>query len=390
MLNFEHFIFNKSTVPTNDTERREFYARLEEQFYTEINASEAARNYFAKYDPIHVDSFIKSYASRKAHLTQCYEYYFNAYHKKEIAELDFQKLAEKMIHLILQKKLFNMQLLWRAGKLEIEGVDICYDFQFWERFIITCPFIPPVTEFELDIMKDFLSDPGTTDESIELDMHTRQDYEWIIEKDSRGLTENMPEWYDFYDMRMGTSSLLLLPDIRGNKEEFYLELARNEQKRKNPSLYNSSATYNQQPMLMGFGKDLFEFSEVFESDKYFKALFKYNNYLSEKDRKYPNTDDINEAIELLFDADRPVYFSSHLNWDEAIMDAAKQYRNTKIFEALGFAWEEYRLMKELGISKFETPEEIRKRHKKDDIVQLYRTKILEGRVLNGDPADFNY
>lgn len=48
------------------------------------------------------------------------------------------------------------------------------------------------------------------------------------------------------------------------------------------------------------------------------------------------------------------------------------------------------MMKELGLYKDKSPEEIKKEYNKDGIVQLFREKILEGRVKNGEPKDFNY
>lgn len=98
----------------------QFFKDLQQQFYEEISASEEAKEYFSKYYPSSVDSFIKSYASKKVHLAQCYEYYERLYSEKETANLDYQKKAENMLIAILQKKLFNIQLQWRAGKIDID------------------------------------------------------------------------------------------------------------------------------------------------------------------------------------------------------------------------------------------------------------------------------
>ena len=133
MINFDQFSYNKSTFPADEFERKQFFKKLEQTFYEEIKSSAVAKEYFSNYSDYSVESFVKTYASRKSHLVQCYEFYSGAYHEKEISELKFQKSAEEMLGLILQKKLFNMQLLWRAGQLEIEEIVISYDFQFWEK-----------------------------------------------------------------------------------------------------------------------------------------------------------------------------------------------------------------------------------------------------------------
>ena len=65
-------------------------------------------------------------------------------------------------------------------------------------------------------------------------------------------------------------------------------------------------------------------------------------------------------------------------------------RQSEIVETLDFAFDEYRMMKDLGFAKDKSPDEIAKAYSKDYLVQFYREKILEGRVKNGEPKDFNY
>jgi len=48
------------------------------------------------------------------------------------------------------------------------------------------------------------------------------------------------------------------------------------------------------------------------------------------------------------------------------------------------------MMKELGFSKDKSPEEITKEYNNDPLVQLFREKILQGRVQNGESKDFDY
>lgn len=385
MINFDHFSYNKSTFPTDEFEKKKFFKKLELQFYEEIKNSEVAKEYLRNYSENSVENFVKSYASRKSHLVQCYEFYAEAYHEKEISELEFQKKAEDMLILILQKKLFNMQLLWRAGQLEIDEIVLSYDFQFWKNHVLSCPFIPPVGKHEVDLMKDYLLLFDENDE-VEYDYHNWQDYDSIARKDENGLMEEIPEWYEFYDSRMGTGTLLLLPNHKGIKEDFYLDLCHKDYQNKNPSPgYSQPAPY-----LAGYTQDYIDFAKYFETDKYFKALFKYYKYYEEKEKRDPNYDDVNEAIQFLFTADRPIYFHSHLTWDKAIIVAAKEYRNIKIAESLDFVFEEYLMMKDLGFSRDKSQQEIKTEYDNDTIVHHYRKNILKGRMLNGEPEDFNY
>lgn len=384
-MNFDHFKYNRASLPKDVNERQNFFTQLEQEFCEEIKNSETAREYFANYRPDSIETFIKSYVSRKVHLLQCYEYYSGIYHEKENSELDYYKKAEEILGVILQKKLFNLQLQWRAGQLVIGEIEIAYDFQFWEKHILACPFIPTITTKELEMMKEYLLS-FYEDDGIENFYTQWQDYDYITQKDEYGDLDNLPDWYDFYDSRMGTRMLLLLPNLKGAKEDFYLGISSKPVEEANPS-ENSPEPL---PYLNSYGESIFDFSKHFEKDKYFSALFKYYKYFEEKERKYPNADELKEAVQFLQTADRPVYLKSHLPWDQAILSAMKEYRNTRIVEALDFAYDEYLMMKELGLYKDKSPEEIKKEYNNDFIVQLFHEKILEGRVQNGEPGDFNY
>ena len=385
MINFDHFKYNKASLPADADERQKFYKQLEHEFYEEVKNSETAREYFANYRPDSIENFMKSYATRKVHLLQCYEFYSDEYHEKEISELSYQRNAEEMLELILQKKLFNMQLRWRAGQLVIDGIDISHDFEFWAKHILACPFVPAITSHELELMKEYLL---RFDEDDEVDDHyiQWQDYDSLTQKDEHDDMEDMPDWYNFYDLRMGTDKLLLLPDHKGTMEDFYLDFSRKPVETVNPPLNNPVP----KPYLFGWGTDIFDFAKHFEKDKYFSALFKYYKYYEEKEHRRPNFDDLKQAIEYLLTADRPIYLKSQLTWDKALITAAKEYRNTKIVEALNFAFDEYLMMKELGFSKDKSQEEIIKEYNDDHLVQLFREKILQGRVRNGESKDFNY
>lgn len=384
MLDFDHFTYNKSAVPKDAKGKMEFFKQLEQQFYEEIKGSDTAKEYFMSYTPDSIESFIKSYVSKKVHLSQCYEFYADEYHEKENSELYFQRKAEDKLILILQKKLFDMQLRWRAGQLDIDELVISYDFQFWENHILSCPFIPTIEKHEIDLMKGYLLSFDNEDD----DFHYRnwQDYDSITEKSENGLMDDYPKWYEFYDSRMGTGALLLLPNRKGMKEEFYLDLFHQDYRKNNPSPdYAPTKSY-----LAGFTQEIIDFSKIFETDKYFKALFKYYNYHEEKENRDPNYDDLIEAIDFLFKADRPVHCHPHLTWDKAIIAASREYENTKIAESLNFVFEEYLMMKDLGFSSDKTLKEIKAEYDNEPIVKYYRQNILKGRMLNGEPEDFNY
>lgn len=385
MLNFDRFIYNSDSLPKDDHERKQFFKKLEEQFYEEIKNSALAKEYFLNYSETSIEFFIRSYASKKAHLAQYYRYYADVYHEKEISELQFQKFAEDMLKCILQKKLFNMQVLWRADQLGLNEINFSYDFQFWEDHILSCPFIPLIEKKEVDVMKAYLLLFNEFDE-VDQSYFDWQDYDALTEKDEEGRMQEMPEWYEYYDSRMGTGSLLTLPNLKGQKEKYYQRLNAIDHQKK----YPPPSASPQAPFLMGSTQDLINFGQFYETDQYFLALLKYFNYSDQKDHRDPNYTDLEQAISFLLTADRPIYCKSHLNWDAAILAAAKEYKNTKIAENLDFVYEEYLMMKDLGISTDKSMKEIKQEYDDDMIVSHYRKTILKGRTLNGEPEDFNY
>jgi hypothetical protein len=385
MINFDDFKHNLASLPVDALEKQKYLKQLEECFYNELKSSETAQAYFNNYRPDCIETFIKTYATRKVHLVQCQEFYSGHYHEKEISELHFQKKAGEMLELILQKKMFNLQLRWRAGQLVIDGVDITYDFEFWGKHVLACPFIPAITRREVELIKEYLLQFNEDDE-IDEHYYSWQDYDELTRKSEDGLMDDYPGWYEFYDSRMGTGALLILPDHKGTMENFYLDLIRK------PLLENYIPSVNPEPApyLFAWREDLFDFAKHFETDKYFRALFKYYRYYDEKENRRPNYDDLEQAIRFLLKADRPVYLKAHLTWDNAILAAVKEYQNTKIVEALDFAYEQYLLMRDLGFSMGKTLEEVKAEYDNNDIVKIYRKNILDGRLLNGEPEDFNY
>ncbi|MDR1173162.1 MAG: hypothetical protein LBL24_11985 [Bacteroidales bacterium] len=396
MIEFDDFIYHKSRIPKEDTK---FFEDLEKKFSDEITQSPKATAYFEKFKAADVKYFIQSYAQTKANLVRFYNLFNSEYREHEEYEYRFHERAESALHAILQKKLFNIQLKWRANLLKFEsnledlnrpGLDVCFDFIFWEQHIASCPFIEPIGEHEKDMMKEYLL--TVVLDRYEPDIDTAywfwQHYEIIMEKDEDGDLADMPEWYEFYDLRAGTGSLLLLPNLREEKENFYLKLSRNNGENQTSSMPLPVETDNR-PELSGYGQDLIDFAKAFETDKHFIQLFKgYEVDYHKRNRPIP-PEEVKYAIEELAMADRKITLPAHLNWDEAIVYAAKKYINTKTAEALDIVYDEYLMRCELGIKTAE---------KKDadlsntylDISRQTKKAILNGRIKNGEPANFDY
>ncbi len=393
MVGFDDFEYNKELFPKDEDENRLYFKQLNAKFVEEINNSEKAKEFFKNYREDSVGSFVKYYVNHKTMLVQYYDYYNRLYEEFEHYDHKYQKKAEYVLLAILQKKLFNMQILWRANQLKIDGIEMCFDFQFWEKYIKSCPFVPPIEEHEKDLMKQYLKSIDEQENDI-FDSHFFwwQDYHELTRKYDDDSMDNMLDWYEYYDSMLGTGALLSLPDERDKLEEFYMDLARQERRKEfeKTAAASKPVKIDNRKSLFSFGSDFYEFAKYYETDKHFQQLFKASEYNYNKDDRDPPPEAIEHAIEILETADRKVYLPSHLNWDEAIIAGANKYVNTKIAESLDAAYDEYKMLIELGMFADKTEEEIKKLYEEDDIVKMYRNSILTGRRLNGEPEDFNF
>ncbi len=387
-MDFSNFIYHKSKVPSKKWENEKFFSDLKDKFVKEISQSDLYKEYKEKYNEKSVEGFINAYATIKSDLCKSYDYYFRIGEKE--GELKFRKDTENAFRLLKQKKLFNLQLQWRAEKIKLDGVKMCEDFAFWGKNIDDCHFLPKITEHEVTILKEYIKNNNGVEEIFHYHAYFYQNYYEIMEKDEKGLPSNMPDFYDYYDTMMGTSSLLLLPDKRGPKEEFYHDLNRNELHKK---VKNKSKNSPEKPKKHLFSYDLNEtlnFAEKFETDNHVKELFRYYKILHSKTRDTIDRVDLNEAIRILDDADEDIIMPGGKKWQDAIVECANRYKASKIVKELNIIYEEYVMFYDLGIKKGLSSDEIKEEYENDSIIKLYSGSILNGRALNNEPRDFNF
>ena len=110
----------------------------EEEIKAEMLANAAIQNYFNQFNATSVASFIDSYARDK----KWWIYYGKRnLESKENHSIKWVAEAAEHLAIIQQKKLFDMQCLWRAEKIVIPQVKLCYEFKMWEKDILNCPFV---------------------------------------------------------------------------------------------------------------------------------------------------------------------------------------------------------------------------------------------------------
>ena len=137
-----------------------------------------------------------------------------------------------------------------------------------------------------------------------------------------------PLWYTFYDERMRTAPLLSLPNIRGEKEEEYLQIYY-QWNREQPRVIPERGEPHVTPIffrgMRAVDTEFTKFMNTFEND-YF--LYLNQRHLDEKIPTYKNykEDDMYEALELLKYEDKKVPIDAGDSWYEEVIKAANNYK----------------------------------------------------------------
>ena len=348
----------------------------------ELRTHPRYKEFFDRYHPKSVEIFIHNFTLQKANWIEFGEMYSRM---QEERALKYSEIAYKKLWEIQQKKLFNLQCQWRAEQIELPGIVLTFDFLRLERMITECPFISQITEDEYELYRDFIL---SGDFEIESFFDNRwQDYEeYKQEYNDASKGSSIPEWYEYYDGRMGTETLMTLPDIRGEREMFYINLQREEEKKDNPAKFSPKENPDKRPYLFHYDDKVVEkFVENLEDarvNQYYRA-----HKENEKINVYYD-DELNEAIETLKEAGN-IEFDYSGNWRDSVLTTAKNYKIRCVYNAFETAYKNYLNRLQMGIG-FEPL------YSKDDIdfiesiIDSYRNKILQGRILNGEPADFNF
>lgn len=347
----------------------------------ELKTEERFVNFFSNYLPSSVESFIKSYAHKKMLILKYGQFWLE---QRERSELQWIELAEKHLQYIQQKKLFDLQCLWRAEKIKLDGVEITRDLTMWEADIFNCPYIDPVNEADIALYDQYLRQ-----NNVELQaplFFDWQDYDTIKEAyQSDGESKHMPEWYEFHNGRTGSSSYMLLPDIRGKKEHEYAILAYEHER---PAMEARQAEYDKtrdkRPYLQGpYDKEFMKFfMSTFETKQvqaYYKA--RESEYAGED-----NWEMMSSNIRLLLKAGRPIPIEAHHDFKEAIERAVERYRIGQVIEFLPAAFEAYLI--NLAMGTF--PVDPKQKEHDEQNRNFWANKILKGRELCGEPRDFNF
>lgn len=360
--------------------------KLRAQWRKEIQENEAMQNYFKSFNAASVKNFIDAYISNKISWMRFGDFY------KEKAEKEASQWIEQAhehLEAILQKKLFDIQCLWRAEQIQLEGVEICFDFKIWEKNIWDCPFIEPITANDIAMYCDYLSSADFELHDF-YDLNEWQNYEEIKEayQDDNDY-DDMPEWYEFHNTRTGNSSLLLLPDIRGGKEEFYHNLFFNSKEHLDKMAeYEAKKVINPnfdaRPNLDSYPNEKLDyFVKTFE-DRTVQLKHKYYSENCRYGSGHRQTEYYDELFREMLDINEPIPIQAHHDFREAAAMAYNHYKCRKIVENLPIACEQYLLNKKMGFLMSKKDNFYR------DLRVQYTERLVKAREMNGEAPDLDF
>ncbi|MEQ1678277.1 MAG: hypothetical protein ABL876_16360 [Chitinophagaceae bacterium] len=348
-----------------------------------IKSNESIQEYLRQFTPSSVSSFLESYLTYKTMWHRHGDFYLR---DKDRHDMQWIEAANNHLENIQQKKLFNLQCLWRAEQVQLPDIQVCYDFNLWGDNILNCPFVDPISEDEVDLYREYLlQDSVDIENNLSFSFVSWQDYDDLKESyHSETEREYYPEWYEFYDNRKGTTGYLSLPDIRGDKEEFYRKIARDNDPARNGSLEKATKGQPQRdtrPCMSFFDSEITDhFVKTFE-DKTTKELYKAYTW---NNRNSGEREELDEVIEMLLAADEYIPVEAHYDLRTAIYNAAARYRAKKISEAMPDAFVQYQLNLSMNIA-FPLKGKLYMEPK-----EIIMRDIFTGRRLSGEPEDLNF
>ncbi len=352
-----------------DVARRERYEEIVKETIRELYGNARYWEFFKTFNEESVHDFITEYAAKKAY------YLVNGnilVSKKEREQFRFRDLAESCLWEIQQKKLFNLQAEWRAGLITLDGVEVTRDFYCLEKSIRTCSFLTPVSAAELNLYMDYVESGEFCEKTW---YYHWQDYDSI--RNAGDCKEIVPAWYRYYDSKMGSEYLMLLPDKKGEEEKKCLAAWRHH-------FGNQHALdANSEGMFHGTGPDLHLNYETL--DFFIKTFENRNllNYFQAAEKKPQDVSDealLQDALRLLQKAETNVRLPKARDWRQAIIKGAALYKTNQILANLPTIFDEYWFRIKSGIAFAET-DDLHILHEYKAYTRVYRQQVSEGRNL---------
>jgi hypothetical protein len=329
----------------------------------------------------------------------------------EIREAAAQDLWE-----IQQKKLFDLQCRWRAGQLTLPGVRHTAEFRQWERYIEYCPWLPPITADEVARYEAYLRSDA---------YEPSRNWQWQAYEQFRRTAEGddeadddpadndgsddgyqaaehrahrtLPAWYAYHDAATGAGALRALPDVRGDKEDYYIGLAEADKEEKlaaQRARGDLAASLPWPPL--SSGQDYSPYFRQFEDPAELPRLLRW--YAADRADARRRHGYLFEAAHWMEQAlarqDKPWPIAAHPDWRMALLQAGHRAWGQQLADVLAEVWQEQEQSRALGLPVV-GPRTYGPRQPFEELdwneEETYRPKfILRGRELAGEPRDFHF
>jgi hypothetical protein len=350
--------------------------KMIEMFKEELKNSSRYKEYFNKFNPISVEAFIENYAVKKSRYVTYGKMLNNLY---ENANLRRQIEAEEHLREIQRKKLFDIECQWRAEVITIPEIQISTDFEYWNKNIESCSFVGNVTDDEFELYINYLASDDFYDFKLEYKFLSYSEI-----KDTYKEYGSIPPWFEYYDLRRGTGSLLLLPDIRGQKEEYYFTIWQNNISKTKGTEKKRKTKRDLRPYLKCYDlSTIEEFIKEYEDTDVLEYFRLYENELSK------SFDDIDQAVKILKEADEIIPIESNYDWKSAVLQSARKYEQRKLSESLKVVYDKYKYRLKIGIAQESLIQSKELKWIKNWNEEI-KKKIIQARILNNEPADLNF
>jgi len=408
-------------------EEEEQFARQQRDFEHELRTDPRYQPYLAGYEPASAEAFIKHYA---AHKVNCLRKGPDMVKFRLHQAIEYQEEAYERLFDVQQKKLFDLQVRWRAGEISLPGVAVCQQFMTWETHIHACPWLPPITPAEYALYCDYLASSACQDVGHHPD-HPRP-YNWQgydnMRDDWRRTQPDLPAdefldctpypaWYAYYDAHTGAPAgypFATHPNHKGEREDYYRELALAEKRAtEGPSApyvpdprpfyhdFDAQESFDSPPgwYIDKYAQRFEEFARAFDPDPEPLAAY-HRAWLRQQSAHYSHCLQQTESSrELLWDAKGPWPVAAHADWRQGIVGAAQELHRALLLAALPAVFDDYGFRLATGLAPA-APDQFRAYHdasKPDNdpaeycaVPDYLKRLILRGRELAGEPRDFNY
>lgn len=306
-----------------------------------------------------------------------------AYYLKYNEEKQTEDISRAMEHLeaIQQKKLFDLQCLWRADQIEIPDASNSWFFKMWKNRILDCPVIEPINRDDISRYILFLGSLKELPTQYGEDWQNYTAYKENYYDDDEG--SELPQWYEFHNMVTGNGIYLTYPDTRGERESRYIKIKHEYDRQGRPPYEPKVDEDAHKPYLPLWKNEVYlDVAEMVEDKKTLRRMEAY--HLGTENFGTWEHERAMEDFEYLSEVKgERIAIPAHRDYREALHLAAQRHQIGRLVEHLPAAFSKYKFMRETGIALHQPKEHDLFNFFQERIADLDKL-IAEGKTLSGD------